>query len=130
MKPLALAVGLALPGAANWMLGERGKAMAYGGMVLTLVAAGAWLGGANTLPNDAELAGLDGTARLMFLSGGAVKFFAGLPYLALSWAGYSQSFLAGLTQEYGSKLLAMAGLVNILALADAWAKRTKSQETK
>ncbi len=126
MKPLALAAGLMLPGAANWMLGERGKALAYGGMVLTLVAAGAWLGGANTLPSAAEMQGVDGTARLMFLAGGVVKSLAGLPYFALSLAGYSQSFLAGITQEYGTKLLAMAGLVNILALADA-CTREKTQ---
>lgn len=125
MKPLAFVAGLALPGAANWLLGERGKAAAYGAMVLTLVLAGAWLGGANTLPSAAEMQGVDGTARLMFLAGGVVKSFAGLPYLALSWAGYSQSFLAGITQEYGSKLLAMAGLVNILALADAFAGNKK-----
>ena len=43
-------------------------------------------------------------------------------YFALSPAGYSQSFTAGIVNEYGTKLLAMAGLVNLLALADAFTK--------
>ena len=122
MRPLALVAGLALPGAAHWMFGQRAKAGIHAGMVFTLVAAGAWLQGANTLPSAAEMQGVDGTARLMFLGGAAVKACAGLPYFALSLAGYSQSFLSGILNEYGTKLLAMAGLVNILAIADAFAK--------
>lgn len=122
MKPVALLAGLVVPGAAHWMLGQRGKAFIYSGMVLTLVAAGVWMQGANTMPNAAELDGVDGTARLMFLGGAAVKALAGLPYFALSLAGYSQSFTAGIVNEYGTKLLAMAGLVNLLALADAFTK--------
>ena len=104
------------------MLGQRAKAAIYSAMVLTLVAVGVWMQGANTMPNAAELDGVDGTARLMFLGGAAVKALAGLPYFALSPAGYSQSFTAGIVNEYGTKLLAMAGLVNLLALADAFTK--------
>lgn len=126
MKAMALIAGLFVPGAAHWMLGHRGKALVYGGMVLTLVATGAWMQGANTLPTAAELDGVDGTARLMFIGGAGVKASAGLPYFALSFAGYSQSFLAGIFTEYGTKLLAMAGLVNLLALADAFTKETQS----
>jgi hypothetical protein len=125
MKPVTLAAGLLMPGAAHWILGQRTKALIYGSMVLTLVAAGAWLHGANSMPTAAELDGVDGTARLMFLSGAAVKTLAGLPYLALPLAGYSQSFMSGLFNEYGTKLLAMAGLVNALALADAFNKETR-----
>ena len=61
----------------------------------------------------------------MFLAGGAIKAVAGLPYFALSLAGYSQSFIAGISHEYGTKMLAMAGLVNLLALADVFAKEKK-----
>lgn len=125
MKAMALVGGWLVPGAAHWMAGERGKALIYGTMVLTLMAGGVMLQGANAMPNEADLVGADGTARLMFLAGGAVKAFAGLPFFALSLAGYSQSFLAGIQHEYGTKLLAMAGLVNLLALADALAKEKK-----
>jgi hypothetical protein len=121
-----LIAGLLFPGAAHWMRGQRAKAAIYSVMVLTLVAAGVYLNGANTMPTDADLNGIDGTSRLMFLGGAAVKALAGLPYFALSLAGYSQSFLSGAFNEYGTKLLAMAGLVNLLALADAFTKETKS----
>ncbi|MBY0505658.1 MAG: hypothetical protein K2X03_17220 [Bryobacteraceae bacterium] len=118
MKPLALAAGLAMPGAAHWLTGQRGKAIVYAGMVLTLVTAGVLLQGSTAMPGEAELAGLDGTSRLMFWGGAALKSFAGLPYFALSLGGYAPTFLAGLANEYGTKLLTMAGLVNVLALAD------------
>jgi hypothetical protein len=121
-----LAAGFLLPGAAHWMRGQRTKAVIYGAMVLTLVAAGVSLNGANTMPAAAELKGVDGTARLMFLGGATVKAFAGLPYFAPYLAGYSQSFLSGALHEYGTKLLAMAGLVNLLAVADAFTKEAKS----
>ncbi len=79
------------------------------------------------MPNAAELDGVDGTARLMFLGGAAVKAFAGLPFWALSLGGYSQSFIAGIGHEYGTKLLTMAGLVNLLALVDAFGRRAVSR---
>ena len=122
----ALFAGLLFPGAGHWMQGQRGKAGIYAAMVLTLVAAGVYLNGANAMPTDADLNGVDGTARLMFLGGAAVKAFAGLPYFALSLAGYSHTFISGAFHEYGTKLLAMAGLVNLLAVADAFTKETKS----
>lgn len=122
----ALVAGLLFPGAAHWMKGQRAKAAIYSAMVLTLVVVGVYLNGANSMPTDADLNGLDGTSRLLFLGGAAVKAFAGLPYFALGLAGYSQSFLSGAFHEYGTKLLAMAGLVNLLAVADAFAKETKA----
>ena len=125
MKPLVLIVGLALPGAGHWLTGRRAKAGLYAGMVLTLVAAGVWLQGSTALPSEAELAGLDGTALLMFRAGAAVKALAGLPYLALSLAGYAPTFMAGIAHEYGTKLLTMAGLVNLLAVADVYAEEAK-----
>lgn len=122
MNPVTLALGWLVPGAAHWRQGHRGKALAFGAMVLTLVASGWYLQGSNAMPSTAELQGVDGTARVMFLGGAMVKVLAGLPYFLLSGAGYSQSFLAGIDHEYGTKLLAMAGLVNLLALSDAAGK--------
>ena len=125
MKPLALAAGLVIPGAAHWLTGQRAKAALYGGMVLTLVIAGVSLNGSTAMPSPAELAGLDGTALLMFRAGAAVKALAGLPYLALSLFGYAPTFMAGIAHEYGTKLLTMAGLVNLLALADVYPQESK-----
>jgi len=89
-------------------------------MVVTLVSAGVWLNGSTGLPSPQELEGLDGTSLLMFQGGAAIKALAGLPYFALSLAGYTPSFLSGIAHEYGTKLLTMAGLVNLLALADVY----------
>ena len=51
MKPLALAAGLVIPGAAHWLTGQRAKAALYGGMVLTLVIAGVSLNGSTAMPS-------------------------------------------------------------------------------
>ena len=125
MRAVAMMAGLVVPGAAQWLTGERAKAGVYAGMVVTLVAAGAWLGGSTALPTQAELAGLDGTAWLMFRGGAAVKALAGLPYYALAAAVDPPTFLAGIAHEYGTKLLTMAGLVNLLAVADVYGKEGK-----
>lgn len=125
MRAVALMAGLVVPGAAHWLTGERAKAAVYAGMVLTLFAAGVWLNGSTALPTEAELAGLDGTALLLFRGGAAVKTLAGLPYFALAAVGYAPTFLAGIANEYGTKLLTMAGLVNLLALADVYSAEEK-----
>jgi len=69
-----------------------------------------WVDG---VPSEADLGGLDGTSLLMYRGGAAVKALAGLPYFALSLAGYAPSFLTGIAHEYGTKLLTMAGLVTL-----------------
>jgi len=122
VKAFALAAGVMVPGAAHWLTGQRAKACIYACMVVTLVAGGVWLSGSTGMPSEAELAGLDGTSLLMYRGGAAVKALAGLPYFALSLAGYAPSFLSGIAHEYGTKLLTMAGLVNLLALADVYEK--------
>jgi hypothetical protein len=45
---------------------------------------------------------------------------SGLFYLLTVWLGYSQPDAAGHVHDYGSKLIVAAGLLNILAMVDAW----------
>ncbi|SPE41554.1 conserved hypothetical protein [Candidatus Sulfopaludibacter sp. SbA3] len=44
----------------------------------------------------------------------------GLLYLLTVWLGYSQADVAGHVHDYGTKFLVVAGLLNILAMVDAF----------
>ena len=45
---------------------------------------------------------------------------SGILYLLTVWLGYSQPDAASHVHDYGSKLIVAAGLLNILAIVDAW----------
>ena len=51
----------------------------------------------------------------------------GLPYFVATWSGYNEPDQPGHTPDYGAKFLVAAGLLNILAMVDAYeiAKREK-----
>ena len=45
---------------------------------------------------------------------------SGILYLLTVWLGYSQPDMAGHVHDYGTKFLVTAGLLNILAMVDAF----------
>ncbi len=45
---------------------------------------------------------------------------SGLPYFLAVWLGYEQPYLAQPQADYGTKFLVCAGLLNILAMVDAY----------
>lgn len=45
---------------------------------------------------------------------------SGLPYFLAVWLGYDQPYLAQPQADYGTKFLVCAGLLNILAMVDAY----------
>jgi hypothetical protein len=124
---LTAAFGWLVPGGA-YLLARRYLQFAIS---LTLVccatAAGIALHGANLWPQADELQGLDGLATIMAQAGGVARALAGAPYLLARLFNYSQTFLAGQTHEYGTTLLALAGLFNLLAIADALELRKAKQ---
>ena len=73
-----------------------------------------------------ELAGVDGFTALVAKVGILGKALAGAPYLLARVFYHSQSYLDGRLHEYGTILLVFAGLMNLLALADAFEIREES----
>ncbi len=53
---------------------------------------------------------------------------AGLPYLLASFFGYAPADSASHVAEYGSKLIVAAGLLNILAMVDAYEITTRQKD--
>ena len=45
---------------------------------------------------------------------------SGVPYLFAKWLGYNEPDMAGHVVDYGTKFLVCAGLMNILAMVDAF----------
>jgi len=45
---------------------------------------------------------------------------SGILYLLTVWLGYAQADVPGLIHDYGTKFLVTAGLLNILAMVDAY----------
>jgi len=97
-------------------------------LVCSATAAGIALHGANLWPQADELQGLDGLATWMAQAGAIARALAGLPYLLARLCNYSQTFLSGQMHEYGTTLLVLAGLFNLLALADGLELRKAKQE--
>jgi hypothetical protein len=87
-------------------------------LVSAAFGAGLLLQGANLWPQPAELQGLDGLTALMAQAGALTKAMAGGPYLLARLFDYSESFVGGHAHEYGTTLLLLAGLFNLLMLSD------------
>jgi hypothetical protein len=120
----ALAVfGWLVPGGGYLLIGRKRQFALFLLLVSTAFAAGLALHGGNLWPQPDELQGLDGFTTLLAQAGGLVKGLAGGPYLLARLFDYSQGFLQGRLHEYGTMLLVMAGLLNLLALADSWELR-------
>jgi hypothetical protein len=119
MRSLRLvAFGWLVPGGAYLLMRRYLQFAVFAVLVWAAFAAGLALHGSSQWPQPADLAGLDTFTALVFKGGALAKMLAGAPYLAAQFFDGS-SFLEGRLQEYGTTLLAMAGVLNALAISSA-----------
>jgi hypothetical protein len=121
------AFGWLVPGGGYLLIGRKRQFALFLLLVSAAFGAGLALHGGILWPQPGELQGLDGLAALLARAGALVKVLAGGPYLLAWLLDYSQGFLDGRLHEYGTILLVVAGLLNLLALADAWELRKAEQ---
>jgi hypothetical protein len=76
------------------------------------------LHGSNLWPRAEDLQGLDGFTARIAQAGALTKYLAGGPSLVAAIFDPT-TYAQGRTHEYGTTLLSMAGLLNVLAIADA-----------
>ena len=57
---------------------------------------------------------------VIYCGGFIANLLAGLPYLLARALGYNQPDMAGHVHDYGTKFMVAAGLLNILAMVDAF----------
>jgi len=120
MKTFAkLGLGWIVPGG-GYLLTRRYQQFAtYFLLISTAFALGLTLHGGNLWPQPSELQQLDSLTILMAKGGALAKALAGGPYLIARLFDGPQNFVQGRLHEYGTTLLVMAGLVNLLALVDS-----------
>lgn len=111
--------GWLVPGGAYLLLRRYAQFAVSLVLVSGACAAGVALRGASQWPQPAELQGLDSFTALAAKAGALTKVLAGGPYLLAQLGDGSHTFLDGRLHEYGTTLLILAGLFNLLALADA-----------
>ena len=108
-------VGWLIPGGGHFLLKHRIRAG-----LLFFAVVGMFLFG--LMMRGAMFKGQSGDLLTIIINWGG--FFgdlaAGLPYLIATWLGYSQPDVAGHVHDYGTKFLVGAGLLNVLAMVDAY----------
>ena len=120
MKKAAIVVfGWLVPGGTYLLMRRYGQFAVFASAVTAAVIAGVAMQGGSAWPRPEELAGLDGFTAILFQAGAAAKFLAGAPFLAASAIHDAGGFLSSRVHEYGSVLLIMAGVMNVLGISSA-----------
>ncbi|HEY3937507.1 MAG TPA: DUF6677 family protein [Bryobacteraceae bacterium] len=121
---LIAATAWLLPGAGHLLLGRRGRAAIIFATVVITFLVGLMMRGPLFEPTGAG----DVLSRLIQYGGFLGDLASGLIYLAARWLGYAPPDVAGHNPDYGSKFIVAAGLLNILAMVDAYEIATHQKD--
>jgi hypothetical protein len=124
-SPLVVVLlGWAVPGAGHLLLGRRGRgAIIFATVLLTFAFGLAMHGPMFQITNTGDV-----LSRLIQYGGFIGDLASGLIYLVTVWSGYAAPDVAGHQADYGAKLLVTAGLLNILAMVDAYEIATEQKD--
>jgi hypothetical protein len=128
MPPLGVwagpvALGWLIPGGGHFLLKRNGRAVLLLVSITLLYLCGLLMRGAMFQPQSGDL------LTILINTGGFLGDVAsGILYLVTVMLGYNQADVPGAVHDYGTKFLVTAGLLNILAMVDAYeiAARRKS----
>lgn len=120
MAPLQLwigpvALGWLIPGGGHLLLKRYGRAALLASCVTLMFLLGLAMRGAMFQPRSGDL-----LTMLINVGGFVGDVAAGILYLLTVWLGYNQPDVAGHVYDYGTKFLVSAGLLNVLAMVDAY----------
>jgi hypothetical protein len=111
----AVALGWLIPGGGHFLL----KRPVRGGLLAACVAAmfllGLMMRGALFQPQTGDI-----LTTVIYCGGFLGNLLSGILYLCTVWLGYSQPDVAGHVHDYGTKFLVAAGMLNLLAMVDAF----------
>lgn len=111
----AVVLGWVIPGGGHMFLKRGGRGMLILASVSLLFLLGLMMRGALFAPQSGDL-----LTTVIYYGGFIGNTLAGLPYFCAKWLGYAQVDIAGHTHDYGTKFLVAAGLLNLLAMVDAF----------
>ncbi len=111
-------VGLAwlIPGGGHFLLKRYGRAGLLAFAITGMYLLGLMMRGTLLEPGR----GPDVLTTLLQYGGFVSHLCSGLLYMLTKWLGYSQPDLPGAVHDYGTKFLVTAGLLNVLAIVDAY----------
>lgn len=111
----AVALAWLVPGGGHFLLKRTGRAALLLAAITSMFLCGLMMRGAMFSPQSGDL------LTTLINTGGFVGDVAsGILYLLSVWLGYNQPDMPGAVHDYGTKFLVVAGLLNILAMVDAF----------
>jgi hypothetical protein len=110
-----VALGWLIPGGGHLFLGRRGRGALLALSVVVMFVCGLMMRGAMFQPQTGDL-----LTTIIYCGGFLGNLASGILYLLSVWLGYAQPDVAGHVHDYGTKFLVAAGLLNVLAMVDAF----------
>jgi hypothetical protein len=111
----AVALGWLIPGGGHFLLKRSGRGALLLASVTSMFVCGLMMRGAMFQPQSGDL------LTILINTGGFIgDLCSGILYLLSVWLGYTQPDMAGHVHDYGTKFLVTAGLLNVLAIVDAF----------
>ena len=111
----AVALGWLVPGGGHLLLKRTGRGVLLLLAITTMFLCGLMMRGTMFTPQGEDL-----LTVLINWGGWVGDACAGILYLMAMWLGYGQPDVAGHVHDYGTKFLVTAGLLNLLAMVDAF----------
>ena len=111
----AVALGWLIPGGGHFLLKRNGRGALLLAAVTGMFLCGLMMQGAMFTPQSGDM-----LTTLINTGGFIGNLCSGILYLLSVCFGYSQVDTAGHVHDYGTKFLVSAGLLNILAMVDAF----------
>ena len=108
-------LGWLIPGGGHFLLKRRGRALLLLSSITLMFLFGLLMRGAMFKMEKGDL-----LTTVINYGGFAANLATGALYLLASMFGYDQLDVAGHVHDYGTKFLVTAGLLNILAMVDAY----------
>jgi hypothetical protein len=104
-----------VPGGGHFLLKRPGRAALLLASVSIMFLLGLMMRGAMFQPQTGDV-----LTTIIYCGGFLGDLASGLLYLLTVWLGYAQPDMAGHVHDYGTKFLVAAGLLNVLAMVDAY----------
>jgi hypothetical protein len=111
----AVALGWLVPGGGHLLLKRTGRGVLLLVAITAMFLCGLMMRGTMFTPQGDDL-----LTVLINWGGWVGNVSSGILYLMSVWLGYAQPDVAGAVHDYGTKFLVTAGLLNLLAIADAF----------
>ena len=111
----AVCMAWLVPGGGHFLLKRGGRGALVLFSVTSMFLLGIVMRGMLFEPKSADL-----LTTIIYYGGFLGDLASGALYLLTVWLGYAQPDVAGHVHDYGTKFLVTAGLLNVLAMVDAY----------